>query len=93
MQDSHALLSWDNISREEIIRYARDAAEIGTNYKMPTKEFAKNHYGEDDIAIFDFTAMFQCEYSTLIQEKHGHHLVMTIVGDGLIEVKSIDVIL
>ena len=66
-----------------------DAAEIATNYEIPTKEFAKDHHGRDDIAIFDFTAMYQCEFSTVIREKHGQRLVMTIVGDGLIEVQPL----
>ena len=76
-----------NINREEILKYALDAAEIATNNKMPTRELAKDHLDRDDIAIFDFTAIFQCEFSTLIRERYGHNLVMTIVGDGLIEVR------
>ena len=87
IQDTASLLSEDNINREEILKYALDAAEIATNHKMPTREFARDHLGRDDIAIFDFTAMFHCEFSTLIRERYGHNLVMTVVGDGLIEVR------
>ena len=53
---------------------------------MPTRDFAKNHHDQDDIEIFDFTSMLTCTFSTLIAERHGHNLVMTMVGDGLVEV-------
>ncbi len=56
---------------------------------MPTREFARNHYNQEDIAIFDFTALFKAEHSCLVRERHGHKLVMALVGDGLLEVSSI----
>ena len=85
-QDTASLLSKVNINREELCRFALDTANIATSYKMPTRDFAKNHHDQDDIEIFDFTSMLTCKFSTLIAERHGHNLIMTMVGDGLVEV-------
>ncbi len=53
---------------------------------MPTREFARNHYDQEDIAIFDFTALFKAEHSCIVRERHGRKLVVALVGDGLLEV-------
>ena len=66
--------------------FAIDASQIATDYAMPSKQFNQTHCGEDDIAIFDFSTIFQCEHSTLIRHRYGHDLAVTNVGDGLIEV-------
>ena len=54
---------------------------------MPTREFTKNHHDQDDIEIFDFTSMLTCTFSTLIAKRYDYNLVMTMLGDGLVEVK------
>lgn len=82
--DTRALLSRDNINREELLKYARDAASwtTGTGYAEASQSsdgtistssshsndpqkyefrFALNHYGEADVAMFDFTSMYAAE--------------------------------
>lgn len=57
--DTAKLLSPENINQEALFEYARDAADFATNYQMPKLDFAVNHYGKPDVAMFDFTSMFQ----------------------------------
>ena len=57
--DAMKLLSADNINQEKLFEYAREAADYATNYNMPHLDFAVNHYGKPDVAMFDFTSMFQ----------------------------------
>lgn len=66
--------------------YAREAAEFSTEYQMLDMEFAVNHYGHADVAMFDFTSMYAAENASRVVEKHGHRLFMTLVGDSLLEV-------
>ena len=49
-------------------------------------DFALNHYGEPDVALFDFTSMFAASNSCYVKEKHGKQLLLGLVGDGLLEV-------
>ena len=58
-QDTNALLSPDNVNREELLRYAKDAAVWSTG--LHQLQFALNHYGEADVAMFDFTSMYAAE--------------------------------
>ena len=48
--------------QEALFDYARDAADSATDYKMPHLDFAVNHYGKPDVAMFDFTSMFQVSF-------------------------------
>lgn len=57
--DTAKLLAPDNINQEALFEYAREAADFATNYTLPHLEFAVNHYGKPDVAMFDFTSMFQ----------------------------------
>jgi hypothetical protein len=58
-QDTNALLSPDNVDRERLLQYARDAAVWSTG--LQKLQFALNHYGEADVAMFDFTSMYAAE--------------------------------
>ena len=69
--------------------YAREAAEFSTEYQMMDMEFAVNHYGQPDVAMFDFTSMYAAENASRIIERHGHRLFMTLVGDSLLEVRLV----
>ena len=84
--EPRALLARDNLDQEKLLAFGREAADLVTNKQLPHLEFAKNHYGEDDIAIFDFTAMHRADHSCLARERHGKKLLLSIVGDTLIEV-------
>ena len=57
--DTANLLSADNINQEKLFEYAREAADYATEYQMPHLDFAVNHYGKPDVAMFDFTSMYQ----------------------------------
>lgn len=68
--------------------YAREAAEFSTEYQMMDMEFAVNHYGQPDVAMFDFTSMYAAENASRILERHGYRLLMILVGDSLLEVND-----
>ena len=85
-QDVGLLLNRDNINREALLLYAKEAADLATENKIPNLDFALNHRGQEDAAIFDFTSMHQAEHSSMIFEREGKKLLMAIVGDTLIEV-------
>ncbi|KAM3610093.1 uncharacterized protein V6R79_025241 [Siganus canaliculatus] len=83
--ETERLLSADNVNQEALLSYAREAADFGTNYQLPSLDYAINHYGQPDVAMFDFTSMYASENAALIREKHGHQLVVALVGDSLLE--------
>ena len=56
------------------------------SFQLPDLQFALNHHGDPDVAIFDFTSMFASNNSAYVQEKFGKQLLCALVGDGLIEV-------
>ncbi|XP_018373160.1 PREDICTED: protein-methionine sulfoxide oxidase MICAL2-like isoform X2 [Trachymyrmex cornetzi] len=83
--DTAKLLAKENVDREALMLYAREAAEFSTEYQMMDMEFAVNHYGQPDVAMFDFTSMYAAENASRILERHGHRLLMILVGDSLLE--------
>ena len=62
--DAAKLLLNENINQEKLFEYAREAADFATEYQMPHLDFAVNHYGKPDVAMFDFTSMFQVNKGT-----------------------------
>ncbi|XP_077569900.1 F-actin-monooxygenase mical2b isoform X5 [Stigmatopora nigra] len=83
--ETQRLLSSDNVDQEALLCYAREAADFGTNYQLPTLDFAMNHCGQPDVAMFDFTSMHASENAALVRERFGHHLLVALVGDSLLE--------
>ncbi|XP_060832072.1 F-actin-monooxygenase Mical isoform X3 [Bombus pascuorum] len=83
--DTAKLLAKENVDREALMLYAREAAEFSTEYQMSGMEFAVNHYGQPDVAMFDFTSMYAAENASRILERRGHRLLMILVGDSLLE--------
>ncbi|XP_070762813.1 F-actin-monooxygenase mical2b isoform X1 [Enoplosus armatus] len=83
--ETERLLSLDNVNQEALLSYAREAADFGTNYQLPSLDYAINHYGQPDVAMFDFTSMYASENAALIREKHGRQLLVALVGDSLLE--------
>uniref|UniRef100_A0AAV2KYM6 F-actin monooxygenase n=1 Tax=Knipowitschia caucasica TaxID=637954 RepID=A0AAV2KYM6_KNICA len=83
--ETERLLSPDNVDQEALLSYAREAADFGTNYQLPSLDYAINHYGQPDVAMFDFTSMYASENAALIREKNGHQLLVALVGDSLLE--------
>ncbi|XP_020481594.2 F-actin-monooxygenase MICAL2 isoform X5 [Labrus bergylta] len=83
--DTQMLLCSENVNQEALLCYAREAADFGTNYQLPTLDFAVNHCGQPDVAMFDFTSMHASENAALVRERFGHQLLVTLVGDSLLE--------
>ncbi|XP_053283548.1 F-actin-monooxygenase mical2b isoform X2 [Pleuronectes platessa] len=83
--DTQMLLSTENVNQEALLCYAREAADFGTNYQLPTLDFAMNHCGQPDVAMFDFTSMYASENAALVRERFGHQLLEALVGDSLVE--------
>ncbi|XP_032669621.1 F-actin-monooxygenase Mical isoform X2 [Odontomachus brunneus] len=83
--DTAKLLAKENVDREALMLYAREAAEFSTEYQMVDMEFAVNHYGQPDVAMFDFTSMYAAENASRVLERHGYRLLMILVGDSLLE--------
>ncbi|XP_028999519.1 F-actin-monooxygenase mical2b isoform X2 [Betta splendens] len=83
--DTQMLLCSENVNQEALLCYAREAADFGTNYQLPTLDFAMNHCGQPDVAMFDFTSMHASENAALVRERSGHQLLVALVGDSLLE--------
>ncbi|XP_041833413.1 F-actin-monooxygenase MICAL2-like isoform X6 [Melanotaenia boesemani] len=84
--DTELLLSRGNVDQDALLAYARDAADFSTNHQLPFLDFAMNHYGQPDVAMFDFTCMYASENAAMVRQRHGHQLLVTLVGDSLLEV-------
>ncbi|XP_046889344.1 protein-methionine sulfoxide oxidase mical3a isoform X3 [Hypomesus transpacificus] len=83
--DTEMLLSRANVDQTALLSYAREAADFSTNQQLPTLDFAINHYGQPDVAMFDFTCMYASENAALVRQRHGHQLLVALVGDSLLE--------
>ncbi|XP_052453534.1 F-actin-monooxygenase mical2b isoform X5 [Carassius gibelio] len=83
--ETERLLAGNNVNQEALLSYAREAADFGTNYQLPSLDYAINHYGQPDVAMFDFTCMYASENAALVREKSGHQLLVALVGDSLLE--------
>ena len=83
--ETEELLDRRNVNQEKLLDYAKEAADFSTNHQLPVLDFAHNHVGQADVAMFDFTSLFQAVYSSRMVEKEGHKLLMSLVGDSLLE--------
>ncbi|KAM9072999.1 F-actin-monooxygenase MICAL3 isoform 11-T20 [Megaptera novaeangliae] len=83
--DTELLLSRENVDQEALLSYAREAADFSTQQQLPSLDFAINHYGQPDVAMFDFTCMYASENAALVREHSGHQLLVALVGDSLLE--------
>ncbi|XP_074985519.1 F-actin-monooxygenase MICAL2 isoform X6 [Caretta caretta] len=83
--DTEMLLCGENVNQDNLLSYAREAADFATNYQLPSLDFAINHYGQPDVAMFDFTSMYASENAALIRERNRHPLLVALVGDSLLE--------
>ncbi|CAB1330055.1 unnamed protein product [Coregonus sp. 'balchen'] len=83
--DADKLLAQVNVDQEALFRYAYDAAQFSTGHCLPDMQFAQNHAGQPDVAMFDFTCMHRAENASLVRERKGKKLLMGLVGDCLVE--------
>lgn len=83
--DTEMLLCSENVNQDNLLSYAREAADFATNYQLPSLDFAINHNGQPDVAMFDFTCMYASENAALMRERQAHQLLVALVGDSLLE--------
>lgn len=67
-------------------QYARDASSYATKDHLKGLPFEKNHRGENDVALFDFTSLVKSENAARIVEKKGKSILLCLAGDSLLEV-------
>lgn len=79
------LLSPENVDQEALHRFTMEAVVFATDNRLPELEFALNHYGQPDVAIFDFTTMYASENACRAVHRKGHKLLIGLVGDALLE--------
>ena len=91
--DPQRLLSKDNVDQSALMTYAREAADIATRHRLLNLDYAHNHYGQPDVAMFDFTSMYAAENACRVIERQGYRLLVALVGDTLLEVTDITVIM
>ncbi|XP_028441283.1 protein-methionine sulfoxide oxidase mical3a isoform X16 [Perca flavescens] len=83
--DTELLLSRANVDQAALLSYASEAADFSTNHQLPALDFAINHYGQPDVAMFDFTCMYASENAAMVRQRNGHKLLVALVGDSLLE--------
>ncbi|NXG43114.1 MICA1 monooxygenase, partial [Psilopogon haemacephalus] len=83
--DIESLLAPENVNRDALLSYAKEAANFSTNYCLPELEFALNHQALPDVDMFDFTCMRRSENAALVREHNGARLLLGLVGDCLVE--------
>lgn len=83
--DADKLLAPSNVNQEALQDYAFEACDFSTEHLLPNLEFAKNHKGQADVAMFDFTCMQRAESASLVKERNGKRLLIGLVGDSLVE--------
>uniref|UniRef100_A0A4W6E235 F-actin monooxygenase n=1 Tax=Lates calcarifer TaxID=8187 RepID=A0A4W6E235_LATCA len=91
--DTELLLSRANVDQAALLSYAREAADFSTSHQLPTLDFAINHYGQPDVAMFDFTCMYASENAAMVRQRNGHKLLVALVGDSLLEVRNMTEVL
>jgi len=86
-EDRESLLRPQNVDREALEKYARQAATFSTKYF--SKELPKTPFstwkGCPDVSIFDFTALYSSFNACRLDEVKGFTLLTTLVGDSLIQ--------
>ena len=86
-QDRNKILKPENINKKKLEVFAKEAALFSTKYyskELPNRPFAK-WKGENDVSIFDFTNVYSSKNASRLKTKDGHSLLLSLVGDSLIE--------
>ena len=86
--DRASLFSAANVNKDNLHKYVTNAAQYSTKYlskRLPTQEFAIDHTGNPDVAVFDFTNLYYAKRASCVKEDMGYTLVMAAVGDSLLE--------
>ena len=86
--DPAQLLSKGNIDKKALEQYARESTNYATEGQLKDLPFEKNHRGENDVALFDFTSLFKSENAARIIERKGKCILLCLAGDSLLEVSD-----
>ena len=81
------LLQPSNIDLAALEALAVEAAQFSTGYfstALPVTQFA-SWKGRNDVSIFDFTNLHVSKNASQVVSQGGHHLLLGLVGDSLIE--------
>ena len=65
---------------------SREVAVFATRGKLNCDNYQLTENGTPDVAVFDFTLMYNSEHAAKILEKSGKKLLVALTGDSLIEV-------
>ena len=71
--------------------YVVETVTYATEGGLGEVEFEKNHRGENDVALFDFTSMYAAENASRIIERKGKRILLCIAGDALLQVCTCNV--
>ncbi len=83
-KDVRELLKRSNVSDQALADFADEAATSCSGLQNP--EIVRNHRGEKDVALFDFTTMHESENASRIVERRGKKLLLCVAGDTLLQV-------
>ncbi|CAG7733365.1 unnamed protein product [Allacma fusca] len=83
--ETERLLSPDNVDRDALENYVIQAVNFATDNKLPNLKFALNYRKEPDVALIDFTEMYQAENACRAVQRKGYKLLLGLVGDSLLE--------
>lgn len=78
------LLAPSNVDPEKLKSFALEIGVFST--KLPNFDFKINHHGRPDVAMFDFTSVYQACHAAVVRDVNGHKLLAALVGDGLYQV-------
>ncbi|KAI3379191.1 hypothetical protein SNEBB_006016 [Seison nebaliae] len=82
--DNEHFLSQSNINQQFLLSYAYEAAVAATDGALGFNlQFAKDHYGMPDVAMFDFTELYAAKHPMKIAVRNSKPLLMALVGDAL----------
>ena len=79
------LLARENVVKEKLMEFTKNASFLVSNEALKKLEFAKNHYGEPDLLIFDFSTPLNSVNSLRFVVRKGRTLFLSLVGDSLRE--------
>lgn len=84
------MITSSNIDNERLRDFACSAVHFATDHQLPEDlEYKLLSNGQPDIALFDFTSLKKASNASRIIERRKKKLLLTLVGDSLIEVRYI----
>ena len=85
-QSIDELLSRENVDQKKLLQYATKVARYVTDDKL---SYEPVMIGQNfDLALFRYSTLYKSHASVRIEEKHGHRLVIGLLGDALLEVRT-----